>query len=93
MFSHIFAEQINFCCNFRNVTYISLVSPRISCNAETRIYGLVYMFTHIMWFRNINLSTKILALHDTRRLRPLNADYLISGSCVTNDICMKCGLY
>ena len=34
MFSHIFAEQINFCCNFRNVTYIlklnvSLVSPRV----------------------------------------------------------------
>ena len=59
MFSHIFAEQINFCCNFRNVTYIlklnvTLVSPRISCNAETRIYGLVCMVAHIMRFRNIN---------------------------------------
>ena len=60
MFSHILAEEINFCCNFRNVTYIlklnvSLVSPCISCNAETRIYGLVCMFAHIMPFRNINL--------------------------------------
>ena len=60
MFSHIFAEQINFCCNLRNVTYIlklnvSLVSPRISCNARTRIYGLVCKFAHIMRFRNINL--------------------------------------
>ena len=60
MFSHIFAEKINYCCNFRNVTHIlklnvSLVSPRISCNAETRIYGLVCMFVHIMRFRDINL--------------------------------------
>ena len=60
MFSHIFAEQTNFCCSFRNVTYIlklnvSLVSPRISCNAEIRIYQLVSMFAHIMRFRNINL--------------------------------------
>ena len=60
MFSQIFAEQINFCCSFRNVTYIlklnvSLVSHRISCNAETKIYRLVCMFAHIMWFRNINL--------------------------------------
>ena len=61
MFSHIFAEQINFCCNFRNVTYIlklnvSLVSSRISCDADTtRIYGLICMFAHIMRFRNINL--------------------------------------
>ena len=59
-FFHIFAEQINYCCSFRNVTYIlnlnvSLVSPRISCNAETKIYKLVCMFAHIMWFRNINL--------------------------------------
>ena len=42
-FSHIFAEQINLCCNFRHVTYIlklnlSLVSPCISCNAETSFY-------------------------------------------------------
>ena len=61
MFSHIFAEQINFCCNVRNVTYILkfnvlLVSLRISCNAETRIYGLLCMFAHIIRFiRNINL--------------------------------------
>ena len=60
MFSHIFDEQINFCCNFRNVTYIlklnvSLVSPCISCNAETMINGLVCMFTNSMLFRNINL--------------------------------------
>ena len=45
MFSHKIAEQINFCCNFRNVTYIlkmnvSHVSPRISCNKETRIYHI-----------------------------------------------------
>ena len=60
MFSHIFAEQVNFCCNVRNVTYILkfnvlLVSLRISCNAETRIYGLLCMFAHIIRFRNINL--------------------------------------
>ena len=59
-FSQIFAEQYNFCCSFRIVTYIlklnvSLVSPCISCNAETRIYGLVCMFAHIMRFRSINL--------------------------------------
>ena len=34
MFSHIFAEKINFCCNFRSVTHtlklnVSLVSPRV----------------------------------------------------------------
>ena len=53
MFSHIFAEKINFCCNFRRVTHIlklnvSLVSPRISRNVETRINGLVCMFAHTM---------------------------------------------
>ena len=51
MFSHIFTEKINFCCNFRSVTHIlklnvSLVSPRISCNAETTVYGLVCLFAH-----------------------------------------------
>ena len=60
MFSHIFAEKINFCCNFRSVTHIlkfnvSLVSPRISRNVETRINGLVCMFAHIMRFRDISL--------------------------------------
>ena len=60
MFSHIFAEKINFCCNFRNVTHtlkvnVALVLPRIPCNAETRIYRLVCMFAHIMRFRDINL--------------------------------------
>ena len=60
MFSHIFAEKINFCCNFRSVTHtlklnVSLVSPRISCNAETRINGLVCMFAHIVWYRDISL--------------------------------------
>ena len=62
MFSHIFAEKINFCCNFRSVTHtctlklnVSLVSPCISCNAETRINGLVCMFAHIVCFRDIRL--------------------------------------
>ena len=60
MFSHIFAEKINFCCNFRSVTHtlklnVSLVSPSISRNAETRIKGLVCMFAHIMRFRDIRL--------------------------------------
>ena len=60
MFSHIFAEKINFCCNFRSVTHIlklnvSLVSPHISRNSETRINGLVCMFAHSMRFRDINL--------------------------------------
>ena len=46
MFSHMFAEKVKFCCNFTSVTdilkfNISLVSPRISCNVETRMYGLV----------------------------------------------------
>ena len=61
MFSQIFAEKINFCCNFRSVTHtlklnVSLVSPRISGNAETRINGLVCMFAHIMWLRDISLK-------------------------------------
>ena len=60
LFSHIFAEKINFCCNFRSVTHtlklnVSLVSPRISRNAETRMYALVCMFAHIMRFRDISL--------------------------------------
>ena len=61
MFSHIFAEKINFCCKFRSVThtlklYASLISPRISRNAETRINGLVCLFAHInMRFRDISL--------------------------------------
>ena len=60
MISHIFTERINFCCNFRSVTHtlklnVSLVSPRISRNAETRINGLVCMFAHIMRFRDISL--------------------------------------
>ena len=60
MFSHIFAEKINFCCNFRSVTHtlklnVSLVSPRISHNAETRINELVCMFAHIMRYRDISL--------------------------------------
>ena len=60
MFSHIFAEKINFCCKFRSVTHtlklnVSFVSPRISRNAETRMYGLVCMFAHIMRFRDISL--------------------------------------
>ena len=60
MFSHIFVEKINFCCNSRSVTHIlklnvSFVSPRISRNVETRVHGLVCMFTHIMWFRDISL--------------------------------------
>ena len=60
MFSHIFAEKINFCFNSRSVTrtlklYVSLVSPRVSRNAETRINGLVCMFAHIMRFRDISL--------------------------------------
>ena len=43
MFSHIFAENINFCCNFRSVTYtlklnVSFVSPRISRYVETRVH-------------------------------------------------------
>ena len=59
MFSRIFAEKINFCCNFRSVTHtlklnVSLVLPRISRNAETRINGLVCMFAHIMRFRDIS---------------------------------------
>ena len=49
MFSHILAEKINFCYNFRSVTHIlklnvSLVSPHISCKAATRMYGLVCLF-------------------------------------------------
>ena len=60
MFSHIFAEKIHFCCNFRSVTHIlklnvSLVSARISRSAETRINGLVCMFAHFMRFRDISL--------------------------------------
>ena len=62
MFSHIFAENINFCCDFRSVTHrptlklnVSLVSPRISRNAETRINGLACMFAHTMRFRDISL--------------------------------------
>ena len=60
MFSHIFAEKINFCCNFRSVTHflklnVSLVSPHISRNFESRIKGLVCMFAHIMRFRDISL--------------------------------------
>ena len=56
MFSHIFAEKIKFSCNLRSVTHISklnvsLVPPRISCNAKTRMYGLVCMFAHIMRLR------------------------------------------
>ena len=51
MFSQIFADIINFCCNFRSVTHIlklnvSLFSSRISCNVETCVYGLVCMFAH-----------------------------------------------
>ena len=60
MFSHVFAEKINFCCNFRSVTQIlklnvSLVPPRISCNAESGMYGLVCMFANFMPFRDISL--------------------------------------
>ena len=62
IFSQIFAEKSNFCCNLRSVTHtlklnVSLVSPRISRNAETRINGLVCtcMFAHIMLFRDISL--------------------------------------
>ena len=60
MFSHIFAEKINICCNFRSVTHIlklnvSLVSSRISCNAETRMYGIVCRSAHIMRLRDISL--------------------------------------
>ena len=60
MFSHIFAEKINFCYNFRSVTHtlklnFSFVSPGISRNAETRMNGLVCMFAHIMQFRDISL--------------------------------------
>ena len=60
MFSHIFAKKINFCYNFRSVTHIlklnvSLFSPRISRNVETRINGLVCIFAHIMRFRYISL--------------------------------------
>ena len=60
IFSHIFAEKISFCCNFRSVTHISklnvsLVSPRISRNVETRINGLNCMFAHIMRFSDISL--------------------------------------
>ena len=62
MFSHIFAEKINFCCNFRSVTHIlkfnvSLVSPRISRNAETRTCGHDCMFAHIMRFRDKSLRS------------------------------------
>ena len=60
MFSHIFAEKITFCCNFSSVTHtiklnVSLVSPRISRNAETRMYGLVCMFAHMLRIRDISL--------------------------------------
>ena len=60
MFSHVFAEKTNFCCTFRSVTHtlklkVSFVSPHISRNAETRMYGLVCMFAHIMRFRDISL--------------------------------------
>ena len=60
MFSHIFAEKINFCSILRSVTHtlklnVSHVSPRISRNAMTRINGLVCMFAHIMRFRDISL--------------------------------------
>ena len=60
MFSCIFAEKINFCCNFRTVTHtlklnVSLVLPRISRNAGTRINGLVCMLAHIMRFRDRSL--------------------------------------
>ena len=60
MFSHIFVQKIAFCCNFRSVTHtlklnVSLVLPRISPNAETRMYGLVCMFTHMMRVRDISL--------------------------------------
>ena len=61
MYSHIFSEKMNVCCNFRSVTHnlklnVPLVSPRISRNAETRINGLVCMFAHIMRFRDISLK-------------------------------------
>ena len=51
-FSHIFAVKINFCCNLRSVTHnlklnVSDVSPRISCNTETRVYGLVCILAYI----------------------------------------------
>ena len=51
MFSHIFAEKVNFCCNLRSVTHtlklnVSLVSPHISRNAESRINGHVCMYNH-----------------------------------------------
>ena len=60
IFSHIFVEKIKFCCNFRSVTHslklnVSLVSPRISRNAETMINGLACMFAHIMRLRDISL--------------------------------------
>ena len=60
LFSNIFVEKINFCCNLRGVAYtlklnVSLVSPRISRNAETMMYGLVCMFAHIMRFSYISL--------------------------------------
>ena len=32
MFSHILAEEINFCCNFRNVTYFK--TERFTCFAS-----------------------------------------------------------
>ena len=56
MFSHIFAEKINFCCNFRSVTHTLKLNVRISRNAETRMYGLVRIFAHIMRFRDISLK-------------------------------------
>ena len=64
-FSHIFDEKINFCCNFRSVTYIfelnvSLVSSLISCNAETSVYGIVCRFAHIMRLRDISLRQTVL---------------------------------
>ena len=60
IFSHIFPDQINFVATLEMLHIflklnVSLVSPRTSCNAETRVYGLDCMCAHIMRFRDINL--------------------------------------
>ena len=69
----------------------SSVCSHTLCGLETYVLDVwtdiaAHSFT---FFR----STKILAQHVTRRLRPLNADYLIFGSLVIDHICMKCNLY
>ena len=60
IFSRIFADQINFVATLEMLHIflklnVSLVSPRTSCNAETRVYGLDCVCVHIMRFKDINL--------------------------------------